>query len=74
MTAFYSRETSSWFDTSKDSFTWISCEFCNKHFPSDEGSAFVSGELSIINFDGKACCDDCLEDNVDDAWLEEVAS
>ena len=71
---FYSRETCCWYDTDDPDFTWIECDFCNKSFPSEAGSVFCDGTLCEINFDEKVACEDCLEDNVDPAWLEEVSS
>jgi len=73
MVAFYHRPNQTFYEPDSDTFSWIPCDFCKKYFPSDDGSAFVDDSLNVINFDQKVCCNKCLNDNVDDAWLSEVS-
>ena len=47
----------------------LNCDFCYKELPSCDGSAFCDGSAYVINFSKSICCEDCLNDNVDDDWL-----
>ena len=47
----------------------LNCDFCYKELPSCDGSAVCDGSAYVINFSKSICCEDCLNDNVDDDWL-----